>query len=115
MYAIIEDGGRQFKVQEGQELQLDYRDLSSGTEVTFERVLAYRDEKGLRVGQPTLQGVKVVGEVLGVAQGPKLYVQEFRRRKTYRKRTGHRQLYTRVKVTKISLPATTEESESTNP
>lgn len=103
MYAIIEDSGRQFQVEEGQELQIDYRSLPAGQEVTFERVLAVCDEGGLRVGQPTLQSVRVTAEVLGVTRGPKLSVQKFRRRKNYRRRTGHRQLYTRVRISRISV------------
>jgi large subunit ribosomal protein L21 len=103
MYAIISDGGRQFKVEEGQELDVDYRDVSTGDEVTFDRVLAYRDDDGLKVGQPALESAKVVAEVLSVAQGPKLVVQKLRRRKNFRRRTGHRQLYTRVKINKILL------------
>ena len=101
MYAIIEDGGRQFKVEEGQELELDYRDIPGGNPITFDRVLAVRDDGGLKLGRPTLAGATVSGEVLGPTQGPKLIVQKFRRRKTYRRKTGHRQLYTRVKITKI--------------
>lgn len=102
MYAIIEDGGRQLKVEQGQELSIDYREVPAGQEVTFERVLAYRDGDGLKIGQPTLSAT-VTAEVLGIAQGPKLVVQKFRRRKTYRRRTGHRQMYTRVKINKIEL------------
>ncbi len=101
MYAIIEDSGQQFKVEEGQELQIDYRDVPSGSELKFDRVLAYRDESSLQVGQPLLSAVAVTAEVLGVSQGPKLYVQKFRRRKAFRRRTGHRQLYTKVKINKI--------------
>lgn len=102
MYAIIEDSGQQFKVEEGQELQIDYRDVPSGTELKFDRVLAYRDDEGLQLGQPLLNAVAVTAEVLGVAQGPKLFVQKFRRRKAYRRRTGHRQLYTKVKINRIA-------------
>jgi len=103
MYAIIEDSGQQFQVEEGQQLEIDYRDISTGQEVTFDRVLAYRDDAGLQVGEPLLGNVAVTAEVLGVTQGPKLFVQKFRRRKAYRRRTGHRQLYTRVKISKIAL------------
>jgi len=102
MYAIIEDSGQQWKVEEGQELRIDYREASAGDKITFDRVLAYRDDDGLRLGQPTLAGAGVTAEVLGVDQGPKLVVQKLRRRKTYRKKTGHRQLYTRVKIEKIN-------------
>jgi len=103
MYAIIEDGGRQYKVEEGQELEIDYREISTGEQLTFDRVLAVRGEEGLRLGQPMLAGASVTAEVLGVRQGPKLFVQKFRRRKTFRKRFGHRQLLTRVKIGKIAV------------
>jgi large subunit ribosomal protein L21 len=103
MYAIIVEGGRQFKVEEGQELDVDYREVSVGDQVKFDRVLAYRDDETLKVGQPVLEGASVTAEVLSVVQGPKLVVQKARRRKTYRRRTGHRQLYTRVKIDKITV------------
>lgn len=103
MYAIIEDGGRQFRVEEGQELDLDYRDVPGGSPISLDRVLAVRDDGGLQLGRPTLAGATVSGEVLGPKQGPKLIVQKFRRRKTYRRKTGHRQLYTRVRITKIAV------------
>ncbi len=102
MYAIIEDNGQQYQVEEGQELQIDYRDLPAGQALTFDRVLAVRDEDGLRLGQPTVPAASVTAEVLGVTQGPKLVVQKFRRRKTYRRKTGHRQIFTRVKIAKIA-------------
>ena len=101
MYAIISEGGRQFKVEEGQELDIDYRELAAGEHVKFDRVLAYQDDETLKVGQPILEGASVTGEVLSVVQGPKLVIQKARRRKTYRRKTGHRQLYTRVKISKI--------------
>ena len=103
MYAIISEGGRQFKVEEGQEFDIDYRDLAAGEQVTFDRVLAFRNEDEFKVGQPTLEGASVTAEVLSVVQGPKLVVQKARRRKNYRRKTGHRQLYTRVKISKISF------------
>jgi large subunit ribosomal protein L21 len=103
MYAIIVEGGRQFKVEEGQELDIDYRDLAAGEQVTFDRVLAYQDGETLRVGQPALEGASVTGEVLSLTQGPKLVIQKYRRRKNYRRKTGHRQLYIRVKINKINV------------
>jgi large subunit ribosomal protein L21 len=103
MYAIFEDSGTQFQVEEGEELQIDYRDLPAGEQLTFDRVLAIRDEGGLKLGQPTLASASVTAEVLGVTQGPKLVVQKFRRRKNVRRRTGHRQLFTKVKISKIAV------------
>jgi large subunit ribosomal protein L21 len=103
MYAIIAEGGRQIKVEEGQELDIDFRDASAGDQVKFDRVLAYRDDNGLRIGVPVLTSASVTAEVLSLTQGPKLTVQKFRRRKNSRRKTGHRQLYTRVKITKIEI------------
>ena len=103
MYAIIVDGGRQYRVEEGQELEIDYRDTSSGEEIVFDRVLAGRDDDGVKIGTPDVSGASVTVEVLGTSQGQKLVVQKFRRRKNSRRKTGHRQLYTRVKISKINL------------
>ncbi len=101
MYAIIQDGGRQYRVEEGQELDLDYRGLSVGDELTFDRVLAFRDEEGLKLGRPALESASVTAEVLAVRQGPKIVVQKLRRRKNSRTKTGHRQMLTRVRISKI--------------
>jgi large subunit ribosomal protein L21 len=103
MYAIVEDGGRQFQVEEGQELEVDYRELSAGQQFNFSRVLALRDEGGLKLGRPAIDTVTVTAEVLGVVQGPKLVVQKMRRRKNFRRKTGHRQIHTRVKIAKIEV------------
>jgi len=101
MYAIIEDSGQQFRVTEGQELEIDYRDVAAGSEIKFDRVLAVSGEGGLRLGKPTLQGVVVSAKVLGVEMGEKVHIQKFRKRKNSRRRTGHRQIYTRVQIAKI--------------
>ncbi len=103
MYAIIAEGGRQLKVEEGQQLDIDFRDLPAGQQVTFDQVLAVRDDNGLRLGQPMLPAASVTAEVVSVSQGPKLVVQKFRRRKNSRRKTGHRQLYTRVRISKIDI------------
>ncbi|TVS18440.1 MAG: 50S ribosomal protein L21 [Planctomycetaceae bacterium] len=102
MYAIIADGGRQYKVEEGQELEIDYREISSGEELTFEQVLAVSGEEGLKLGQPTVDGARVTAQVLGPIKGEKIFVQKLRRRKNSRRRTGHRQIYTRIRISKIS-------------
>ncbi len=100
---VRDDGGRQFQVEEGQELVVDYRELSAGTQFKFARVLALRDESGLKLGRPALDSVSVTAEVLGVVQGPKLVVQKMRRRKNFRRKTGHRQIHTKVKISKIEV------------
>jgi large subunit ribosomal protein L21 len=101
MYAIIETDGRQIKVEEGQKLLIDYRDAAAGSALEFDRVLALRDDAGLKIGRPLLEGVSVSAEIVGVRQGPKLVVQKLRRRKTFRKKTGHRQMFTEVQINKI--------------
>jgi len=103
MYAIIEDGGRQFRVEEGEQLDVDYRELPVGDQLKFDKVLAYRDDDGLKLGRPALESASVTAEVLSVVQGPKLTVQKLRRRKNSRRKTGHRQLLTRVKISSIEL------------
>lgn len=101
MYAIVLDGGRQYRVIEGQQIDVDYREAAKGSELKFERILAVSGEQGLVVGKPTVAGASVTAEVIGPAKGEKIYVQKFRRRKNYRRRTGHRQLYTRIRISKI--------------
>lgn len=104
MYAIVVDGGRQYKVREGQQLQIDYRQqLSPGDTFVFDRVLAYSDGSNVQIGRPALPGAKVTAQVLLPAKGPKLVVQRFRRRKNSRRRTGHRQLYHTVRIDKIEV------------
>jgi len=102
MYAIIEDGGRQYKVEEGQQLAIDYRDVAKGEKIEFGKVLAISDDSGLRTGKPTVDGASVSAEVLGVQLDKKLTVQKLRRRKNSRRKTGHRSMHTRVKISKIS-------------
>lgn len=105
MFAIIAHGGRQYKVEEGQELLIDLQEgVNKGDTLTFDRVLAVAGNGSPSIGQPTVAGASVTAEVLtGVELGEKLYIQKFRRRKNYRRRTGHRQSYTRVKISKIAL------------
>ena len=103
MYAIIKDSGQQFRVEEGQEFDVDYRDLSKGEQLTFDKVLAVSGDDGVKIGKPTVDGASVTAEVLGANLGTKIVVHKFRRRKNSRTKTGHRQMYTRVRVSKIEL------------
>ena len=102
MYAVIKDGGRQYRVEEGQRLDIDLRDVSKGDTVNFESVLAIGGESGVKIGKPEVAGASVSAEVLGVKMGQKLVIQKFRRRKNSRRKTGHRQMYTSVKINKIT-------------
>ena len=103
MYAIVSEGGRQYKVEEGQIINLDYRDLAAGERLTLDQVLLVGGEGAtLKLGKPLVAGASVTAEVVGVKQGDKLYIQKMRRRKNFRRRTGHRQMYTQVKISQIS-------------
>ena len=101
MYAIIKDGGRQYRVQEGQEVDVDYRDASKGDQIKFDQVLAVSASDGLQLGRPIVEGASVLAEVLGARMGKKIVVQKIRRRKNTRTKNGHRQLYTRIRIDKI--------------
>jgi len=108
LYAIVADGGRQYRVMEGQELEIDFRHapdgspLPAGSEVVFSDVLAVSRAGQITLGAPKVSGAKVTAEVVGLVQGPKIFVQKFRRRKNYRRRTGHRALATKVRIAAIT-------------
>jgi large subunit ribosomal protein L21 len=104
MYAIIQDGGRQYKVESGLELDLDYREgATAGDTITFDQVMAWCNDADVRIGTPTVAGATVTATVVSVTQGPKLVVQKLRRRKTTRRKNGHRQLHTRVKIGQLAI------------
>ncbi len=103
MYAIVVDGCRQLKVKPGQQIDIDLRtSLKSGDSFEFTKVLAIGGDEGLQLGTPEIAGAKVAAKVIGTEQGDKLYIQKFRRRKNYKRRTGHRQKYTRVEIVDIA-------------
>jgi large subunit ribosomal protein L21 len=105
MYAVFEDGSRQYRVSEGDVVRLDYRELDAGSELQFDRVLLYQGSEGLKVGQPLVAGARVVGEVVD-HPSDKIYVQHFRRRKNYRRLRGHRQPYTAIRIRSILFSET---------
>jgi len=102
MYAIIADGGRQHKVTEGQELDLAYREGAVGDSLKFDRVLAVGEGAEVKLGSPTVDGANVSAEIIGTTQGPKIEVVKLRRRKNSRRHTGHRAMFTRVRIAKIT-------------
>jgi large subunit ribosomal protein L21 len=101
-YAVVVDGGRQYRVMEGQELEIDFRHLPAGSEVVFDEVLAVSKAGALTLGKPKVKGATVKAEVISSVQGDKIYVQKFKRRKNYRRRTGHRSLATKVRISSIA-------------
>lgn len=102
MFAIVSHGNQQYKVEPNQVLEVDLMDAEPGDEVKFDRVLALSDDNGFRLGTPTVKGVTVTAKVIGETKGPKIYIQKMRRRKNYRRRTGHRQRFTKVQIAGIA-------------
>jgi len=102
MYAIIADGAHQYKVEEGQTLEIDFRDVNPGDEIKFERVLAISSDAGFKLGKPNVAGALVTAKVIGDTKGEKLTVQKFRRRKNSKRRTGHRQKYVKVQISAVA-------------
>ena len=103
MYAIIEDSGTQIKVSEGDVIKVDVRDLPNDTDkLIFDRVLMIGGEGEAKIGQPLVKGAKVEGDILAEERDKKIEIVKYRRRKTYKRRRGHRQNYLKVKVTAIN-------------
>jgi large subunit ribosomal protein L21 len=103
MYAIIRAGGKQYKAEKGKTLRLPLMAAEAGAKVTFDEVLLSSDGQTVKAGAPLVKGAKVVGEVVGAGKEPKIYVFKFKRRKNYRRKTGHRQDYTEVRITDLQL------------
>lgn len=103
MYAIISDGSKQYRVEEGQELVINYRNVPAGEKITFDRVLAVGGDGDAKLGSPLVSGAAVAAEVIGPEKGEKLVIQKLRRRKNMRRKTGERHVFTRVRIGKISV------------
>jgi large subunit ribosomal protein L21 len=104
MYAIIRAGGKQFRAEKGMTLQLPLmEDAEPGSTMTFDEVLLSSDGTTVKAGTPLVKGAKVTAEVIGLAKGIKIYVWKFKRRKNYRRKTGHRQKYTAVRITEVTV------------
>ena len=103
MYAIFRALGKQFRAEKGKTLRLPLMNAEAGAKVTFDEVLLSSDGETIRAGTPLVAGAKVEAEVVGVGQEPKIYVFKFKRRKNYRRKTGHRQKFTEVRITDVTL------------
>ncbi len=101
MYAVIETGGKQYRVSEGDAISVEKLPYEVGEKVEFERVLLVSDKKGVTIGQPIVTGAKVVAKVEAEEQGRKILVWKYRPKQRYRRRRGHRQVYTRLRIEKI--------------
>ena len=101
MYAIIKTGGKQYKVAEGDSIVIEKLEVEEGASVTFEEVLTIVDGDNVKIGRPTVAKAKVTGTVEKNGKGPKIHVFKYKSKKNYRRRSGHRQPFTKVKIDKI--------------
>lgn len=101
MYAIIETGGKQYKVQEGDVIFIEKLDAQEGETVTFDQVLAVGSGEGLKTGDPLVSGATVTGKVEKNGRGRKIVVFKYKPKKNYHRKQGHRQPYTKVLIEKI--------------
>lgn len=104
MYAIFRTAGKQFRAEMGTTLQIPLiDDAEPGSKLTFDEILLASDGDKITAGAPLVKGASVTAEVIGLKKGIKIYVWKFKRRKNYRRKTGHRQRYTEVRITDVKL------------
>lgn len=101
MYAIIKTGGKQYKVSEGSEIIVEKLEAEEGSTVDFDEVLAVVDGENVKIGQPLISGAKVTGSVVKNGKGPKIRIFKYKHKTNYRRRQGHRQPFTKIKIEKI--------------
>ena len=101
MYAIIQTGGKQYRVAEGETLQVEKLNAEVGAEVVFEEVLTVVNDADVKIGAPVVEGAKVTAKVVEQGRGEKIFVFKYKAKANYRKRQGHRQPFTAVEIVKI--------------
>ena len=101
MYAVVNTGGKQYKIHEGDIFRFEKIKGEIGSEITFEKVLMYSDGENTRIGKPVLEDVAVTGHIVEQSKSKKILVFKYKRRKRYRRKQGHRQQYTAVKIDSI--------------
>ena len=102
MYAIIETGGKQYKVQNGDQIRVEKLDAEIGSTVVFDKVLAAGEGSDIKVGTPYLDGLTVEADVVESGKGDKVIIFKYKAKKDYRKKQGHRQPYTMVEITSVA-------------
>ena len=103
MFAVIQTGGKQYKVIEQDIIFVEKLDANEGDEIVFDSVMALSNDNGFKAGTPTVAGAKVTAKVLKNGKGKKIYVFKYKSKKNEKKKIGHRQPYTKVEITKIAL------------
>ena len=102
MYAVIQTGGKQYRVQEGDTIYVEKLEVTQGDEINFDKVLLVSGDGETKVGKPYIDGVTVTGSVLGQGKAKKIIVFKYKAKKDYRKKQGHRQPYTKIQIGKIN-------------
>ena len=102
MYAVIESGGKQHRVEPGEVLRLEKLDVDEGGTVDFDKVMMIGEGDNVQIGTPYVDGGKVTAEVVSHGRGDKITIIKMKRRKNYRRQAGHRQYFTAVKIKEIS-------------
>ncbi len=105
MYAVIQSGGKQHRVKEGEVLRLEKIEVETGESYAFDKVLMVADGDNIKIGAPYVEGAAVSAEIISHGRGKKVNIIKFKRRKHHMKRQGHRQWYTEVKITSIEESA----------
>jgi large subunit ribosomal protein L21 len=103
MYAIFRTGGKQFRAEPGKSVRIPSLEVEPGENVTFDEVLLGSSEQGVKVGLPLVDGASVQAEVIGHGKGEKIIIFKHKRRKNYRRKQGHRQKYTEVRINEVNL------------
>ncbi len=103
MLAIIKTGGKQYLVSPGQKIKIEKINKKEGSEITFKEVLLLEKGKKLEIGDPLVKGAKVAGKVLKQGKGEKITILKYKPKTRYKKKKGHRQLFTEVEITKIEI------------
>ena len=103
MYAVIDVGGKQLKVSPEEHVKVPRLTAEVGSDVTFDRVYAISSDGGVQIGTPTVEGARVTASVVAHGKDKKVIVFKYKRRKYYRRKRGHRQLYTEIKISKIAV------------
>lgn len=101
IYAILETGGKQYKVAPGETIEVERLPAEEGSTIELDRVLLVADGNKVSVGRPTVEGTKVIAEVLGEGKGEKIIVFKYKPKVRYRRKTGHRQIYTKLAIKEI--------------
>ena len=103
MLAVIKTGGKQYLVSPNQKIKIEKIDKEEGKEITFKEVLLLEKGKKIEIGTPLVKGVKVIGKIIKQGKGKKIIVLKYKPKTRYKKRQGHRQLFTEVEITKIEI------------